>query len=120
MALAFLSGRHSRDLVRPGCIFLSNRLPTAGPLANDGTAGMGFWSVGTRKTAEPTFDEYRSDTSFAHCASARQRSLSSILHWVQRDFLAADYSQRSVGTFRYEGRFVRRSALRSGAFRNVV
>ena len=64
--------------------------------------------------------QYRSDTPFAHCTSARQRSLSSILHWVQRDFLVAHYSQRSVGTFRYEGRFVRRCAVRGGAFRNAV
>ena len=55
-----------------------------------------------------------------HCAPAHHRSLSSILHWIQCDFLVADYSQKPIRIFRSAGRPIRRCALRCGALRDVI
>ena len=52
--------------------------------------------------------------------AAHYRSLSSILHWIQCDFLVADYSQKPIRTFRCAGRSARRGALRCGALRDAL
>ena len=39
-------------------------------------------NAGTRKAAESTIDNDRSGIPFSYCASARHRSLSSILRWI--------------------------------------
>ena len=62
----------------------------------------------------------RSGTAFSHCPPAHQRSLSSILHWIQCDFLVADYSQKPIRIFRSAGRLIRRCALRCGALRDAL
>src|SRR5438094_597260 len=89
-------------------------------LANVRPEGLDLAKIGTRKTVKPAIDKYRSGTLFSHCAPARDDSLSSILHWVQRDFLVADYSQKPIGTFRCAGRLVWRCALRRGALRAML
>ena len=120
LALAFLAGRCSRDLVRRRGIFLSDRPTGSGALANCRAAAMDFAKVGTRKAVESTIDNDRSGIPFSYCAPARHRSLCSILHWIKCDFLVADYSQKPIRIFRSAGRAVRRYALRCGAVRDVV
>ena len=60
---------------------------------------MDFAKVGTGKTIEPAIDKRRSGIPISQCAPARQRSLPSIPHWIQCDFLVADYSQGPIGIF---------------------
>src|SRR4029078_913658 len=120
LAMAFFLGRDSRHFVRQHCIFLSDRLAASGALANDRAAAMDFQDVGARKAATSTIDKDRSGTPFSHCAPARERSLSSILHWLQCDFLVADHSEETIRTFRSARWSVRRSALRCLVFRDVI
>src|SRR5215211_8195466 len=73
---------------------------------------MDFANVVTRKAVKPAIDKYRSGTPFACCPPAHHGGLSSILYWIQRDFLVAHYSQKPIRIFRCKSRPARRRALR--------
>src|SRR5262249_16872611 len=115
LALAFLSGRYSRDLVRHHCIFLPDRPAEPGAVANSRAAQMDLAQAGRRKATEPTIGQPGSGTPVAQCAAARGSSLPSILHRIQCDFLVADRFEKPIRVFRSAGGPVRRNTLRGGA-----
>ena len=120
LALAFLSGRYSRHLVRRRYFFLSDRPGQIRRLANCRSAAMDFAKVGTRKAAKSAINKPRSGTAFSCCRAAGRSGLPSIFPWIHCDVLVADHSETPIRVFKSASRAVRRHALRGGALRDVV